>query len=294
MYYTELKTHYAQWLHTLGFSAQSVYDYPNMVQYFFNYLKDKGIFSIAHLNPTHVTNYFNYLQTRPNKRRKGALSTAHLNKSFDAVDKFLEFLQHQGSGRSPLPTKYRIINNDTTTRIKVLTKQDISTLYAGVENMFTHMSLSSILPRRALATLLLDLCYGCGLRKSEVFYLQIQDVDLDKGVLFIRQAKGYKDRHVPMSAAITQRIKVFIYQYRKTFKAKHNRLWPYSLAALPDYFNILLYSSNLQSPATLHTLRHSIATHLLQNGMSIEQIAKFLGHSTLDSTQVYTHLLHTN
>ncbi|MEO6302265.1 MAG: tyrosine-type recombinase/integrase [Bacteroidia bacterium] len=294
MHYATLKTQYAQWLQTLGFSAHSVYGYPNMLHYFFNYLFDNGIFSIAHLNSTHVTNYFNYLQNRPNKRRNGALSTAHLNKSFDAIDKFLEFLQHHGSLNSPQPTQYRIIDTDSAQRIKVLTKQDITILYKGVENMFTHMSLNSIMPRRALATLLLDLCYGCGLRKSEAYYLQVTDVDLDKCMLFVRQAKGYKDRHVPMSAAITQRIKLFIYQYRKTFKANHNRLWPYSLVAMPDYFNLLRRDSGLQAPATLHTLRHSIATHLLQNGMSVEQIAKFLGHSTLDSTQVYTHLLQHN
>lgn len=291
-HYAELKKYYAQWLHTLGFSQHSVYSYPNMLQYFFNYLIDKGVFSIAHLNSIHVTQYYQYLQHRPNKRRKGALSAAHLNKTFDAIDKFLEFLQQQGSERSPLPTQYRIIDTDSTQRIKVLTKEDIQLLYNGVGNMFTHMSLNSILPRRALATLLLDLCYGCGLRKSEVFYLQINDIDLDKGVLFIRQAKGYKDRYVPMSAAITERIKLFIYQYRRTFKARNNKLWPYSLVAMHDYFNLIKRDSGLQAPASLHTLRHSIATHLLQNGMSVEQIAKFLGHSTLDSTQVYTHLLH--
>jgi integrase/recombinase XerD len=293
-HYNELKKHYAKWLQTLGFSAHTVYSYPNMLHYFFNYLMDNGVFSITQLNHSHVINYFEYLQSRPNMSINRALSTAHLNKSFDAIDKFLEFLQQQGSERSPQPTKYRIIDTHSTHTVKILTKQDITTLYKGIENMFTHMSLCVAAPRRALATLLLDLCYGCGLRKSEVYFLQIQDIDLDKYVLFIRQAKGYKDRHVPMSAAITERVKLFIYQHRRAFKTKNNKLWPYTLHGISNYFKLLKRDSGLQKPASLHTLRHSIATHLLQNGMNIEQIAKFLGHSTIDSTQIYTHLLHND
>jgi integrase/recombinase XerD len=293
-HYNELKKHYAQWLQTLGFSAHTVYSYPNMLHYFFNYLIDKGVFSITQLKILHVNNYFEYLQSRPNMSINRALSTAHLNKSFDAIDKFLEFLQHHGSHQSPQPTKYRIIDTHSTHTVKILTKQDVTTLYNGIEKMFTNMSLHKATHRRALAMLLLDLCYGCGLRKSEVYYLQIQDIDLDKNVLFVRQAKGYKDRYVPMSAAITERVKLFIYQHRRAFKAKNNKLWPYSLVAMPDYFDLLRRDSGLKKTASLHTLRHSIATHLLQNGMNIEQIAKFLGHSTIDSTQIYTHLLHND
>jgi integrase/recombinase XerD len=293
-HYNELKKHYAQWLQTLGFSAHTVYSYPNMLHYFFNYLIDKGVFSITQLKILHVNNYFEYLQSRPNMIINRALSTAHLNKSFDAIDKFLEFLQHQNCQQAPQPTHYRIIDTHSTNTVKILTKEDIQTLYNAVPFMFTHMNLNMATHRRALALLLLDLCYGCGLRKSEVYYLQIQDIDLDKCVLFVRQAKGYKDRYVPMSAAITERVKLFIYQHRRAFKTKNNKLWPYTLHGISNYFKLLKRDSGLQKPASLHTLRHSIATHLLQNGMNIEQIAKFLGHSTIDSTQIYTHLLHND
>jgi integrase/recombinase XerD len=222
------------------------------------------------------------------------LSASHLNKSFDAIDKFLEFLHGQGCQNTPPPTHYRIMEENSRERkIKYLTKEQIQTLYNSTGNLFPQLLYKEAEPRQAIATLILDLCYGCGLRKSEVFNLLIEDIDLNKQILFVRQAKGYKDRYVPLSEAINKRIEFFIYQHRRAFNTQNKKLFPLSLHSLPYYFKILLKNSGLQyeTGTGLHTLRHSIATHLLQNGMSIEQIARFLGHSTLESTQVYTHLI---
>ena len=294
-HFTELQNHYALWLNTLGFSYHVVYSNPKILHYFFEYIKNKGIYHITHLKSNHITDYFNYLQTRPNMLTGKALSVAHLNKSFDAIDKFLEFLHAQDYHSIPPPTHYRIIEtkSDTARKVKALSRKEIQLLYNNVPNTFAHFTFKQAEHRRALAMLVLDLCYGCGLRKSELYNLLIENIDLDKKLLFVKQAKGYKDRYVPMSLTITERTKLFIYQHRKSFNVKHNRLFPLTLYAIPLYFKILLKASGLKygTRTGLHTLRHSIATHLLQNGMSIEQIAKFLGHSTLDSTQVYTHLI---
>ncbi|MBI1838359.1 MAG: tyrosine-type recombinase/integrase [Flavobacteriia bacterium] len=118
----------------------------------------------------------------------------------------------------------------------------------------------------------------------------------DKNLLFVQKAKGNKDRYIPMSETVTQRMKLFIYQYRKSFKVNHKRAFPLTLHTLAYYAKLLFQNSGLEyeTGTGLHTLRHSIATHLLENGMSIEQIAKFLGHSSLESTQVYTHLMNEN
>ncbi len=291
--FTVLQQQYKTWLTTLGFSAHTIYGYPKMIHYFFEYLKSKGIYHISQLRQQHITDYFDYLQTRQNMRIKKMLSIAHLNKLFEATDKFLEFLHVQDCHSIPPPTHYRILEtrNTTAQKIKVLSKKEIQILYHSVPNMFSNFTFKTTEHRRALATLILDLCYGCGLRKSEMYNLQFEDIDLDKKLLFVKQAKGYKDRYVPMSATITQRTKIFIYQHRKSFTANHNRVFPLTIHSLPVYFKMLLKTSAINKHVGLHALRHSIATHLLQNGMSIEQIAKFLGHSSLDSTQVYTHFL---
>lgn len=295
-HYTELKDHYKTWLYTLGFSSHTVKSYPQMLHHFFEYLQTQGVNHITKLNQKQIENYFEHLQTRTNKRIKGkALSKAHLNKNFDTVDKFLEFLHQRGMNSAPQPTRYRIMEtrHEVMNKVKAFTREEIQTLYHSTPKLFPQLPYKEAEPRQALATLILDLCYGCGLRKSEVFNLLIEDIDLNKKILFVRQAKGYKDRYIPLSETVNKRITEFIYQHRKAFNTQSKQLFPLSLHSLPYYFKILLKCSGLQyeTGTGLHILRHSIATHLLQNGMSIEQIARFLGHGTLESTQVYTHLI---
>lgn len=292
-HFEELQNHYGKWLHILGFSSHTVYGFPKMLYYFFEYLENKGIYHITQLTSSHINGYFQHLQTRPSMRRKEALSISHLNKNFDAIDKLLEFLHGQDCQNIPLPTRYRILEekNSRERKIKYLTTEEIKILYNSTRKLFPYYPLKKSEPRQALATLILDLCYGCGLRKSEAYNLLLEDIDFDKKLLFVRQAKGYKDRYIPLNESVSKRIEIFIYQHHRAFNIKHKRVFPLTLHTLAYYFQILLKASRINKHAGLHTLRHSIATHLLQNGMSIEQIAKFLGHSTLESTQVYTHLI---
>jgi integrase/recombinase XerD len=295
--YKTILDNYTEYLRTLGFSSHTVKGYPQMLRYFLLHLEHtQGVNQIAGLTPKHLTVYFDHLETRPNLRSRGrALSKAHLNKNFDAVDKFLEFLHHVGLQAAPPPTGYRIAETrqEITDKVRVLTREQVATLYESCENLFPKMTFSEAQPRRALAVVILDLCYACGLRRSEAYKLLIEDVDFDKKLLFIRQAKGNKDRFVPLSSTVATRLQEFIYQYRKDFAAANNRVFPLSFHSLPYYFKTLLGCSGLglDTGTGLHILRHSIATHLLQNGMSVEQIGKFLGHSSIESTQVYTHII---
>jgi integrase/recombinase XerD len=146
--------------------------------------------------------------------------------------------------------------------------------------------------------LVFALFYGCGLRLSEGINLTVQDVDFDRKTVFVRQGKYYKDRIVPMSAGVFKILENYVYNFRKTQNAKHNRLFINAKAVLRRGLAELQQATcNPQRQAkrlTLHILRHSIATHLLQNGVSIENIALFLGHGSLVSTQIYTHILSEN
>src|SRR5690606_32705812 len=125
--------------------------------------------------------------------------------------------------------------------------------------------------------------------------LTAEDIDFEKRTVFVKQGKGYKDRIVPMSKGVYDTLQDYIYNFRNLQKLKHGRLFLHTTGTLNNNLkqlqsvcdNETLKNKNV----TLHTLRHSIATHLLQNGMSIESIALFLGHASLESTQVYTHLI---
>jgi len=293
--YTTILSNYKTWLQTLGFSKSIVYNYPLQVSYFFYWLEQQSINHISGITQKHVYTYFTYLEQRPNQRHKNkGLSVSHLNKIFDSVDKLCEFLHQIGLNTAPSPTKYRLLREDKES-FTILTPKEIQELYKTVSLTFLDFSMSKREPRQAVLKLVLDLCYGCGLRRQEVTNLYLKDVDFDRKVLHVRQGKGYKDRYVPMSKTVCKSVEFFVYQHRSFFTRRPQMLFPYTSYYIPYCIDILLRETTntelKEKRITPHTLRHSIATHLLQNGMNIENISRFLGHNTLESTQVYTHIV---
>lgn len=156
-------------------------------------------------------------------------------------------------------------------------------------------------------TAMLDIYYGCGLRRSEGQALQVQDLGLDKGLLYVRKGKGYKQRLVPVAAAVGLRLHNYLKYARpvlidtgssankEAFFIGSRGSGQVQGSCLYERLKRLMKLTGIyerKPGAGLHTLRHSIATHLLESGMSLEDISKFLGHSTLESTQIYTHIVH--
>jgi integrase/recombinase XerD len=296
-HYTTIQNEYATWLNTLGFSSGLVYDYKFRARDFFEWLEQNNINHINRLTQKHITQYFEYLQTRPNKRRKGGISAAHLNHNYMAIDKLLEFLHQMGMSTAPTPTNHRI-KRDNEQRIKniqPLTQQEIKTLQASINNAFTNLSFKLRECKQEQLKLIFALYYGCGLRRTEGFKLTVNDIDFDKKTIFIKQGKGYKDRIVPMNTSVCKALEYYIYNFRNLQKVNHKRLFIQSVGKVADSLqelqNVCGDEAIQNKRLTLHILRHSIATHLLQNGMSIESIARFLGHTSLESTQIYTHLV---
>jgi len=296
--YSAILQAYTRWLSTLGYCDDILGGGKSSVSAFFEWLEEKQIQSINLLTSNHITQYHHYLETRPNKCFKGRLlSAAHLNKNYFAVDKLLEFLHQYGMTNAPVPTNKRIIMDERERigKIEVLTQQEIKTLFACIPNTYPKFNFAERQPKHYELRLIFALYYGCGLRRSEGWKLQIRDVDFDRKTVFVHQGKNYKDRIVPMSEGVYKELQDYIYNFRARLKLNHSRLF------ISDFQVMRLRLKHLQQVCedagikaknlTLHTLRHSIATHLLQNGMSLENIALFLGHSSLDSTQIYTHLI---
>ena len=294
--YNQLLKSYAQCLKTLGFALSTVEHFTYFTKHFLQYLQNKNITHIKHLTNTEVKNYFNYLEQATGIRTHKAFSASHLNRNFLAIDKFLEFLYNMGLEQAPTPTKYTV-EHQATKAIVVLTTEQIQILYNTIPFLFTDLLMAKREQRQACVRLMLDLCYGCGLRRSEAINLKIQHINFDTKTLFIEQGKYYKDRLVPISNSINQSLQTFVYQHRQSFNnLRPTYVYPFKSNALADAIGFLVEKSNnkelQQLNPTLHSLRHSIATHLLNKGMHIDNIARFLGHSTLQSTQIYTHFKH--
>lgn len=294
--FTEIQKEYTDWLNTLGFSSGLIYDYKFRVKDFLEWLEMQGVSQINQLKQNHLKTYFDYLQTRPNKRKGGGLSVSHLNHNFSAVDKLCEFLHQIGMKNTPTPTNYRL-KVDKQLRIQNIepfTQEEIKILRSNIENTYSHFTFIQKEAKHEQLKLIFALYYACGLRRKEGFNLTLQDIDFDKRTLFVRQGKNYKDRILPMNESVYKALQHYIYNFRALQKTEHKRLFINQASALIRSLKELqktTQNEQIQSKKiTLHILRHSIATHLLENGMSVESISRFLGHSSLNSTQIYTHI----
>lgn len=137
----------------------------------------------------------------------------------------------------------------------------------------------------------LSLLYSCGLRASEIINLKISDVDSKRMVILIRNAKGYKDRTVMLSEKILQMLKEYYKIYRpKAYLFEGQYGDKYSITSLRQVLGQACKRSGLKHKPTLHWLRHSFATHLLEAGTDIRYIQQLLGHSSTKTTEIYTYV----
>ena len=146
---------------------------------------------------------------------------------------------------------------------------------------------------------MLAIYYGCGLRRSEGIQLEVKDILKEKKLIHVRKGKGSKERYVPVTAKGMCDIEEYTDYGREWFLKRNKACMGAFLVnmrgeAMQEFaprLKALQELAGIERAFSLHSLRHSIATHLLQGGMDIEQIRKFLGHSSLESTQLYTHIL---
>lgn len=289
---------FREWLDILGYAETTVYNLPNHIRELFHYLEQNNINHIKQIDNQIISDYYNSLKTRGNERQGGGLSNAYLNKHLQALYKFTDYLRQ--SGRMTLPMLTIDWESNDVTEIETLTQEEIKLLY---KSTYGYNENTKLEPFNARDRAILTVFYGCGLRRNEGYHLNLSDVYWDKGILHVKKGKGYKERFVPLNKTNLKYLEQYVYDWRpiiikdKTEDAffisqKGRRMESQSMAIrlklLQQRTNdIRLQQKNIR----LHVLRHSIATHLLGNGMSLEKISKFLGHSSLESTQIYTHLV---
>jgi site-specific recombinase XerD len=160
----------------------------------------------------------------------------------------------------------------------VLSREEVARLIGGVP------------PSRD--RLIVQTTYACGLRASEVLALQVSDIDSSRMLLWVRRGKGNKDRGVPLSPVLLEALRGHWRQWRPTtwlFPGK-TATGQRSLGALQRVVQRAVVAAGLTKKASLHTLRHSYATHLLEAGVDVVTIQRLLGHRDLQTTARYLHL----
>lgn len=280
----DLIYNFRQELYNLGYSKSVSDNYPKYIKEFLIYSGETP----TNINEEHIKNYSNYLQNRPNKRRIGKLSQSYIHSQQLAIKGFFDYLQRID----------HIKQNPFTLQLKspqyqqrnILSQEQIQILYQNCQNIEQ--------------TIILHLCYGCGLRRSEAVNSTIKDIDLEKKLLYVRKGKGRKRRVIPITQSIANDFRNYIATRNQNTETslllnKQNKKMTANTMYL--LFKNILKTTNNQQIITqnycLHSLRHSIASHLLENEINVEMVRDFLGHSRLSTTQIYTrvnHLKHTS
>jgi integrase/recombinase XerD len=288
---------FAEWLDVLGYSPRTIYSLPIHVREFLHGLEGEGITQVERIEPKHFREHYARVQERMNQRDGGALNANTLNKHRQALITFAEYLRK--SARQELPWIELRTQAAQDKALEVLSVEQVRALFAITSEPYDG-PMGDALAQRDRA--LLVIFYGCGLRRNEGLYLDVGDVDLDRKVVHVRKGKGHKERMVPINGANARMLEEYIYEGRLKLLASRTegaffismrgqRQGDQSIAIRLEAMQRRSDDVRMREhPITLHGLRHSIATHLLDSGMPLEKIARFLGHSSLESTQIYTHL----
>jgi len=306
--YRYLEQSFAEWLDILGYAETTVKSLPVHVRELLNYLEqEKKITTVTQVKAKHIFDFVRYLKNRPNLTKGGGLSASHINKTIQAVTTFARYLNQ--TAKHNIDVHPRRLQAEVETRI-ILTPQEIKALYEATYEHHRENSLAMGQRDRAIIAVF----YGCGLRKDEGVRLDINDIQTEKALLFVRKGKGNKERLVPIAGRNLEDMQRYMDEGRDWFLHDNRNQWHVRKGTKKEstddeaFFlsqkgqrlcgsgfysrlKVLKEKAGIRKDFALHSLRHSIATHLLQAGMDIEEIRRFLGHSTLESTQIYTHIV---
>ncbi|WP_224490974.1 site-specific tyrosine recombinase/integron integrase [Robertkochia flava] len=159
---------------------------------------------------------------------------------------------------------------------EVLSKEEVFRILSAVKNI-KHRFLFSLI-------------YSCGLRIGEALNLRISDIDTHRQFMHIRHPKGAKDRFIPISDKTLEKLNEYLRTYHpKYYLFEGQKGGQYTQSSARSIFKSLLEELGITKKVTLHTLRHSYATHLLENGTDIRYIQELLGHNDPKTTMLYTH-----
>jgi integrase/recombinase XerD len=246
-----------------AYSQSTITTYRNEFAQLLYILKDKNV---DELDATRLRSYFLYCVNTLK------LSENTLHSRINAVKFYFEQVLRREKFffEIPRPKKPSILP-------KVISIKDIKKLFEVTTNL-KHNTM-------------LKLCYGMGLRVSEIVALKIEDIDSNRMQVFIERAKGKKDRYVNLPESILLQLRKYFLEYKpKKYLFEGQFGGMYSTRSAQQVFNDALEKANINKTVGIHGLRHSYATHLMESGTDVMFIQKLLGHSDIKTTLRYVHV----
>ncbi len=293
--YRKLADNFYQYQKRLGYVPNSYQAKFNYLNEFLHWLECKGNTDVLNVTAAEIKDYYNYVSIRPSKKDGGALSPKTTHSHMRIVRDFFEMLLQESKIKINPTATLKFYYPQSSEERNVLTQEEIKQLYEVVIT--------------AQEKAILSLAYGCGLRAAELQSCNIEDIKLREKILIVPKGKGNKRRVIPLSNGVVKDLSNYYYNEREALTtgrdyklnaSNQNAFMLHSRGGrmMDDTYNKHLKSliERTQNKAlqekqiTVHNLRHSIATHLLAQGIPVEQVRLFLGHSQLETTQIYTHI----
>jgi integrase/recombinase XerD len=255
---------YERFLRSKRFAESTIKTYVGSMQIFLNYFKDKPMSQLS--NQDIITFNNEYVLAK-------RLSGSFQNQVVNAIKKFFLVVENR---RIDIEAIHRPRREQKLPH--VISKEEVKRILDAPKN----------LKHRAM----LSLIYACGLRRSELLNLKPNHIDSQRKLLIIYQSKGKKDRVIPIGDKLIELLRDYYKAYRPKewlFEGQQNGV-QYTATSLQNVLKQALVRSAIKKPVTLHWLRHSYATHLLENGTDLRYIQEILGHKSSKTTEIYTHV----
>ena len=249
------------------YSPSTVNSYLSELKYFLDFFKEKDF---KGLEKNHIEDYIYHLISKYN------ISESKQNMAINAIKFYYEQVLQQ-------PREYYDIQRPkkSISLPHVMSEEEVWRLINTPQNL-KHKTI--------LYTL-----YAGGLRLSELLNLRLKDIHSDEGYIFIKGGKGKKDRHTILSPSLLKLLRSYYKKYKPSyFLFEGQDGGKYSSKSVQAIFRKAQQESGASAWSTPHTLRHSFATHLLENGENLRNIQVMLGHESSKTTEIYTHVIHVS
>lgn len=255
---------FKQWLRSKRYSESTISTYSEALKSFLVFYREKPIAEITNEDVIVYNN--DYIL-------KNNISASYQNQLVNAIKLFFQTIRDTKMMVDKIhrPKRAKVLPN-------VLSKEEIKLILNAHSNIKHKMMLSLI--------------YSCGLRCGELLALQPVHIDSKRNIVLLKNAKGKKDRIVPLSPKILEMLRDYYKVYKPTTYLFEGQISgePYDSRSLQQVLKQALQKTGITKPATLHWLRHSFATHLLESGTDLRYIQELLGHNSSKTTEIYTHV----
>jgi integrase/recombinase XerD len=257
-------TKFIQWLSSKRYSPNTIKTYSEALKSFLIFYKAKAI---AEISNEDVIIYNNEYILKNN------LSDSYQNQIVNAIKLFFTTIRGTKIEIDKIhrPKREKVLPN-------VLSKEEIK-LILNTHSNIKHKTM-------------LSLIYSCGLRCGELLALRPVHIDSKRNIVLIKKSKGKKDRIAPLSPKILEMLREYYILFKPATYLFEGRIngQPYDDRSLQQVLKQALKKAGITKPVTLHWLRHSYATHLLESGTDLRYIQELLGHNSSKTTEIYTHV----